>query len=34
LLIADQPATRNQELPTVLECALRELMRAQTVEPP
>lgn len=34
LLIADQLSTMNQALPAVLELALQELMRAQTVEMP
>jgi hypothetical protein len=34
LLIADQLATLTQDLPTVLESALHELSRAQTVELP
>jgi hypothetical protein len=34
LLIADQLTTHTQELATVLDSALAELMRAQTVELP
>jgi hypothetical protein len=34
LLIADQLKILTQELPSVLDCALRELMRAQTIELP
>jgi hypothetical protein len=34
LLIADQLKTLTQDLPTVLDCALGDLMRAQTVELP
>jgi hypothetical protein len=34
LLIADQLATLDRTLPPVLDAALRELMRAQTVEMP
>jgi hypothetical protein len=34
LLIADQLAMLTQELPAVLDAALRELMRAQTLELP
>jgi hypothetical protein len=34
LLIADQLTTLSQGLPTVLDDALRELLRAQTVELP
>jgi hypothetical protein len=34
LLIADQLATSAQELPPILDTALKELMRAQTVELP
>jgi hypothetical protein len=34
LLIADQLKILTQELPPVLDCALRDLMRAQTVELP
>jgi hypothetical protein len=34
LLIADQLKILTQDLPPVLDCALRELMRAQTIELP
>ena len=34
LLIADQLTILAQELPPILDCALRELMRAQTIELP
>lgn len=34
LLIADQLTVLAQDLPPVVDCALRELMRAQTIELP